>query len=111
MTTKELNSLLKFKVLNAGDETNEVTKTYCCDLLSFVMGKAPAGCAWITVMGNMNSIAVATLADISCIILADSAELDEQALAKAVQHNITVLKSDAPIFETALAVHNAITNA
>jgi hypothetical protein len=111
MTIKELNSLLNFIVLNAGDETKEITKTYCCDLLSFVMGKAPAGCAWITVMGNVNSIAVATLADISCIILADSVELDKPALSKAEQHNITVLQSDAPIFETALAVHNAITNA
>ena len=46
------------------------------------MGKAPAGCAWITVMGNVNSIAVATLADISCIILADSVELDKPVYQK-----------------------------
>ncbi len=111
MTVKELNSLSKYTVINTGDEDKEISKVYCCDLLSFVMGKAPAGCAWITVMGNVNTIAVATLADISCIILADSVQLDDNAKEKAKQNNVTVLKSDEPIFETALAVNTAINNA
>ena len=111
MTVKELNSLNKYTVINAGDEDKEISKVYCCDLLSFVMGKAPAGCAWITVMGNVNTIAVATLADISCIILADSVQLDDTAKEKAKQNNVTVLKSDEPIFETALAVNTALNNA
>lgn len=111
MTVKELNALNKYTVINAGDEEKDISKVYCCDLLSFVMGKAPAGCAWITVMGNVNTIAVATLADISCIILADSVQLDDTAKEKAIQNNIAVLRSDMPIFETALAVHSAIENA
>ena len=45
---------------------------FCCDLLSVAMGKAPAGCAWVTVMGNMNTLAVATLADAACGIAASS---------------------------------------
>jgi len=111
MTVKEMISKCDFEVLNIGDENPEITGVYCCDLLSVVMGKAFQGCAWVTVMGNINSIAVATLADISCIILSDTAVLDETARAKAQQQGVTVLKSKHPIFETALSIHNACNNA
>ena len=59
-------------------------------------------------MGNINSIAVAALADMACIILADGAAIDEVALTKAREQMITVLKSKNSIFETALAVHQAL---
>lgn len=68
------------------------------------MGKAPAGCAWVTVMGNMNTLAVATLADAACIILAEGAALDETARKKAEQQDIMVLATEKPVFEAALWV-------
>ena len=111
MTVKKLMAIPGFEIINLGDENREISGVYCCDLLSFVMGKAFVGCAWITVMGNINSIAVATLTDTGCIILADNVTLDEAAMQKAKQHNVAVLKSDMPVFETALAVHSAIKNA
>lgn len=47
------------------------------------MGRAPADCAWITVMGNVNAIAVAVLADTACIVLAENAALDGEACTRA----------------------------
>jgi hypothetical protein len=32
----------------------KVTEGYCGDLLSEIMGNAPAGCAWMTVQGHQN---------------------------------------------------------
>ena len=65
MTVKELVDRQIFRVVNLGEELDrEVTKVFCCDLLSIAMGKAPADGAWVTVMGNVNTIAVATLAEI-----------------------------------------------
>lgn len=110
MTVNELISKCGLEVLNMGDENAEISGVYCCDLLSVVMGKAFKGCAWVTVMGNINSVAVATLADVSCIILSDTASIDEHTLHKANQQEVTVLKSSMPIFETALAVHEACKN-
>ena len=110
MTVKDIVEKCNLDVINMGDENAEITGVYCCDLLSVVMGKAFQGCAWITVMGNINSIAVATLADISCIVLADTSALDETAFAKAQQQGVTVLKSNKPIFETALSIHKACGN-
>ena len=40
-------------------DTQDVYKRQ--DLLSLAMARAPADCAWVTVMGNMNTVAVATL--------------------------------------------------
>ena len=87
---------------------NEITCTYCCDLLSIVMGKAPAGSAWVTIMGNMNSVAVASLAEIGAIILADGVKPDDNALKRAKENGINIYLSNEPVFDTALKIHKAI---
>ena len=55
----------------------EITVPFCCDLLSIAMSRAPAGCAWVTVMANMNTLAVAALTDCACVILAEGTSFDE----------------------------------
>lgn len=106
MTVRELTDSGVFETVNIGDGMErEITKPFCCDLLSIAMGRAPAGCVWVTVMGNMNTLAVASLADAACVIMAEGAELDETAQKKAVQQDITVLKTQEPIFDAALRIH------
>lgn len=83
MTVGDIKEKLGLKALceNEDSLSREVTGGYCGDLLSWVMSRAKAGDAWMTVMGNVNSIGVAALADIACIILTESAPLDEDARA------------------------------
>ena len=98
-----------FKVLNEGNNSDrEISVPYCCDLLSVAMGRMPANSAWVTVMGNVNTLAVATLADAACIILAEGSQLDDPALNKAKQQEITVLWTELPIFEAALTVYQKL---
>jgi len=98
-----------FETIHLGNDLERsISKPFCCDLLSIAMGKAPADCAWITVMGNINTLAVAVLADVSCIILAESMVLDDAAQEKAKSQGITVLKTDLPIFDAALNVFNLL---
>ena len=105
MTVQELIDSGIFGVVNAGEGLErEITKPFCCDLLSIAMGRAPEGCAWVTVMGNMNTLAVASLADAACVIMAEGAALDEAARKKAADQEITVLETEEPFFEAALAV-------
>ncbi len=109
MTIQQLIDSGLFQVVNIGEETDrEITVPFCCDLLSIAMGRAPAGCAWVTVMGNMNTLAVATLADAACIIMAEGAALDEAAVKKAKDQEITVLSTELPIFDAALAVYQKL---
>ncbi|HOO25506.1 MAG TPA: DRTGG domain-containing protein [Clostridiales bacterium] len=82
----------------------EVTGCYCGDLLSFVMSRAKSGDAWLTVMGHLNSIGVAALTDAACIVLTENAPLDPQALERAMQNDIIVLRTDRPTYETAVAL-------
>lgn len=109
MTVKELIETECFKVLH-GDKnlTRTISRPYCCDLLSLAMGSAPSGCAWVTVMGNVNTLAVAALADAACVILAQGISLDEYALKKAKEQDITVLQSTEPVFETALEIYRQL---
>jgi len=53
-------------------------------------------------------LAVATLADASCIILAEGSMLDEPAHNKAKEQGITVFMTDLPIFDAALYIYRKI---
>ena len=94
MTVQELIDKQIFGVVNLGD--------------SIAMGRAPAGCAWVTVMANMNTLAVAALTDTACVILAEGAVLDDAARKKALDQEITVLSTDMPVFEAALKIHGML---
>lgn len=105
MTIQEMIDSGMFKVENMGGETGrEITQPFCCDLLSVAMSRAPEGGAWVTVMGNMNTLAVAALTETACIILAEGVALDDAAKKKAEEQEITVLSTDEPIFEAALRI-------
>lgn len=109
MTVQELIDGSGFAVINVGEDTRRViTKPFCCDLLSVAMGRAPEGCAWVTVMGNMNTLAVASLADAACVVMAEGALLDETAEKKAKEQAITVLKTELPVFDAALQIYRMI---
>jgi hypothetical protein len=109
MTVQDLIDKNIFKVIHAGDKLDRViTKPFCCDLLSIAMGKAPVDSAWVTVMGNINTLAVAALTDIACIILAEGAVLDDAALNKAKLQDITVLCTEKPIFDASLMVYELL---
>lgn len=109
MTVGELIKLEIFRTVNPGDDLErQITKPFCCDLLSVAMSRAPEGCAWVTVMANINTLAVASLADAACVILAEDAALDENAVTKARQQGITVLSSDMPVFDAALKVYGLL---
>lgn len=106
MTVRELAEKNLFTLVNEGDDMDvEISRVFCCDLLSIAMGRAPSEGAWVTVMGNMNTLAVASLTETACIILAEGAVLDETAAGKAKIQGINVFKTEKPIFEAALKIH------
>lgn len=99
---------LNLKILVSGDMEREITDCYIGDLLSWVMGRAPEDSIWLTVMGNINSIAVATLADVSCIVLVENAALDEDAKKKAELHDVTILQSEENSYALATKIYELL---
>lgn len=93
MTVNELTALTGMTAAVLADGDREVTGGYAGDLLSWVMGRVRAGDAWITIMSNRNIVAVAALADPSCVILAEGVTPDEGVAALAAEKGINILLS------------------
>lgn len=111
MQIKEMAQKLDWKLLAGAEaEENEVTGCYLGDLLSWVMGRAQSGDVWITVMGNVNAIAVAVLTDVSAIVLADNAALDEEARIKAEAQGVAVYSSEKNIYDNAIETYRLLGN-
>lgn len=87
------------------DEDALITTPYCCDLLSAAMKSAPEGCAWCTVMNNVNTLAVASLCEAACVILCDGIPVHPDVREKAVEQQICVFETSLPIFEAALTIY------
>ncbi|MDR1735594.1 MAG: hypothetical protein LBR85_01815 [Oscillospiraceae bacterium] len=103
MTVKQVADALELEVL-CGTESAleaEVKAGYCGDLLSWVMGRADAGAAWITIMSNPNVAAVASLQGLCCVILAEGVAPDE-GLGKRIEgEDIPLLRASEPAFTLA----------
>ena len=109
MQIGEMAEALGWKLLTENtDTTREVKGCYCGDLLSWVMGRAKADDAWLTVMGNVNAIAVATLTDVSCIVLTENAALDADAASKAEMQAIPVYGCGDNSYQTAVQVYKLL---
>ena len=104
MTVNDLIKALDLEILVSGDLDRTVTGGYCGDLLSWVMGRAKAGDAWMTVMVNVNAVAVAVLADTACILLVEDASLDEDTRRRAENQEVTILRSSRTAYELAAAL-------
>lgn len=108
MTVEQLKNELNLKAVCLPDPEREIEGGYVGDLLSWVMGKAQSGNVWITIMSNLNIIAVASLTDVACILLAEGVTLDENVLATAKLKEINVLQSDKGAFELASDISKLI---
>ena len=103
MTVKEFSDKLNLTYLcnEANANSREIYGCYCGDLLSWVMSRAEENNVWLTVMGNINSIGVAVLTDIACIVLTENAPLDDNAKQKADENGVIVLTTNKNSYEVA----------
>ena len=101
MTVEALAASCGLRQLALPDSERPVNGVYIGDLLSWVMGRARSENAWITIMSNINVIAVASLSDVSCVIFAEGVVPDEDVIRAAEQKGVNLLVSDLPIYETA----------
>lgn len=104
MTVRELSENAKFKALTLPCPEREIHGVYVGDLLSWVMGRAKADNAWITIMSNVNVLAVATLADTACVILAEDVVPDPEVLIAALEKGINVLSTPLTAYEAAVVL-------
>ena len=78
-------------------EDRQISTGFAGDLLSIVISKAPTNAVWFTVMNNVNVIAVATLSDVSAVVICD-ADISEDLISKAKENNVNLFKSNFDVY-------------
>lgn len=108
MKLSDLISAIDLEIIHLSDGDREVVGAYCGDLLSWVMTRLEADNAWITIMNNINVIAVSSLADASCIIFSEAAEVPDDVIEKAKSQNINLLRTNKSTFEISYLIGNLL---
>ena len=108
MTVKQFAQQFGYQILCLPDESREIKGGYAGDLLSWVMGRLTADYAWVTIMSNINIVAVATLTDPACIILSENVDPDADVITRAIQQGINILKTDRDTFGVCLDLSNVL---
>jgi len=91
MTIREIAQGLEAKIVQDEFEDTELQGAYTSDLLSDVMANSKEGGALITIQAHKNTVAVATLVNISCLIICNNRPLPEDMLEAAKDEGIAVL--------------------
>ncbi|MBQ8174850.1 MAG: hypothetical protein IJ009_05545 [Clostridia bacterium] len=99
MTVRDAITRLDLEALSLPDGDREIRGGYCGDLLSWVMTRLQSDEAWVTIMNNVNVIAVASLSDAACVILTENAEVEEAVIDRARERGVNLLRSDQSSFE------------
>ena len=98
MTVNDICEKIEATVV-CGDTSKTVDGVYVGDLLSRAMSHVEADNLWVTIMSNVNVVAVATLTEPAAVVLAEAVELQADALTGAKENGITVLTSPLSAFE------------
>ena len=102
MKVADIVEKLGLKVFSGEDLTDsEISGCYIGDLLSLAMSKVQKDNVWITIQTNVNIVAVASLTEAGCIIIADGFEPEETALKKAEIQDVVILGSQLSAYEIA----------
>lgn len=109
MKIAEIVDKLGLKVCSGADGLeNEVTGGYASDLLSDVMGNAQTGNIWVTLQTHKNIMAVASLKDLSAVILVKGSEPDEDTALQSNEEGIPILSADMNTFDVVGKLFNLL---
>ena len=97
MNGKQLAEALGLKTICG--EMESFDGVYAGDLLSRAMSHVEADNLWITIMNNMNVVAVASLTEAAAVLLAEGVALVPDALEAANEKGICILSSDKTVYE------------
>ncbi len=109
MRLTELIKSLGLEVLTAGTNLDRETTTgYVSDLLSDVIANVEEGAIWITIQRHINILGVAKLKEVAAIIVSRGLLVDKEVIEKAIQEDITILRSKESSFEISGRLYNAL---
>ena len=93
MTIRETAAMLGAEILQNEFDDRELSGAYTSDLLSDVMANAKDGGALITIQAHKNTVAVATLVNISVIVLCNNRPIQDDMLEAARDEGVAVIRT------------------
>ncbi|MEA1874727.1 MAG: DRTGG domain-containing protein [Bacteroidota bacterium] len=101
MTLKQLVDDLGFVALTDETRLNRTPESvYVSDLLSDVMGKARENMIWVTSQAHNNIVAVASLKELSAIVVVNERKVSQDVIEQAERENVNIIASCHAAFET-----------
>lgn len=109
MKVKDIVEKLNLEVYSGGNGLEkEINGGYTSDLLSDVMGHADSGNAWITLQTHKNVIAIASLKEISAVIIVKGFKPEEDTIVQSNEEGIPILGTNKETFEITGQLYNLI---
>lgn len=103
ISLEKLMEALSLKHIS-GNLEREASSVYVGDMLSWVMSHALPDCIWVTIMSNTNVIAVASLVDVSCVILTENVCFDDHDIGLAAEKGVCVFTTPMTSYEVCEAI-------
>ncbi len=111
MKISDLVTKLELEVISGSEGLdNEISGGYVSDLLSDVMGNAREGNVWITLQTHQNIIAVASLKEVSAIILVRGLKPGSDSIKKSDEEKIPLLSTPLDTYTVAGRLYDLIKN-
>jgi len=112
MTIREAAAMLGAEIIQNEFEDTDLAGAYTSDLLSDVMANAKEGGALITIQAHKNTVAVATLANITVIVLCNNRPVqDDDMLEAAKDEGIAVIRTKENQFTVSGKLYAALRTA
>lgn len=109
MKVKDIVTKLNLEIYSGSNGLEkEINGGYTSDLLSDVMGHADSGNAWITLQTHKNVIAIASLKEISAVIIVKGFKPEEDTITQSNEEGIPILGTDKETFEITGQLYNLI---
>jgi serine kinase of HPr protein (carbohydrate metabolism regulator) len=109
MTVQQLVEKLSLRVFSGESGLYKtIAGGYVSDLLSDVMGNANEGEIWVTLQSHKNVMAIASLKDLSAIILVKGISPEEDTVIQSNAESIPVLGTTDQCFEISGKLYNLL---
>ena len=100
MQVKEFAQKTGFKIWASEKALEkEISGVFVGDLLSWVIGNSEANQIWITVQSHLNSVAVSALKEISVLVIAQDAKIEQEVIDRAIEEDIGLCASRLSDYE------------
>ncbi|MBR6917923.1 MAG: hypothetical protein IKN38_07035 [Clostridia bacterium] len=86
--------------------STEFDGVYVGDFLSRAMSRVEEGNLWVTIMSNVNVVAVASLSDAAAVILAEGVAMAPDVIDAAREKGVAVFTSEMSAYDICVALGN-----